>query len=64
VGDLVFSYEGLAGSGLCRDEDILITADGGDGVLLKGVKSELHFHRKRLGHGATGFRWFYYVQER
>ena len=59
VGNLVLTYKGFSRAGFRCHEDVLITADGGYGMLLKGVKGELDVHSKLLGHGATGLSWFH-----
>ena len=56
VGNLVLADEGLAGAGLGCHENILVSGDGGDCVLLERVERVCVVNRECLREGLAGTR--------
>ena len=56
MGNLVLTDEGLAGTGLGGHENILVSGDGGDCVLLERVERVCVVNRECLREGLAGTR--------
>jgi len=56
VGDLVLADEGLARAGLGGHENILVSGDCGDCVLLERIERECVVNRECLREGLAGTR--------